>query len=36
MHTFVSYTMGMVRRDIFYIPEGYNWRYHCFWYRKFL
>jgi ribosomal protein L2 len=22
MHTFVSYTMGMVRRDIFYIPEG--------------
>nr|VDD36145.1 unnamed protein product [Brassica oleracea] len=22
MHTFFSYTMGMVRRDIFYIPEG--------------
>lgn len=22
MHTFVSYTMGMARRDIFYIPEG--------------
>ncbi|KAL2545051.1 50S ribosomal protein L2 [Forsythia ovata] len=22
MHTFVSYTMGMVRRDIFYISDG--------------
>ncbi|MQM16274.1 hypothetical protein Taro_049230 [Colocasia esculenta] len=22
MHTFVSYTMGMVRRHIFYIPKG--------------
>ncbi|WOH00372.1 hypothetical protein DCAR_0519731 [Daucus carota subsp. sativus] len=21
MHTFVLYTMGMVRRDMFYIPE---------------
>ena len=22
MHTFVSYTMGMVRKDIFYTPKG--------------
>jgi hypothetical protein len=36
MHIFVSYTMEMVRRDIFYIPEGLKLEILLFLVQKFL